>query len=295
MKGTKFDFYYHNIKNKCFLFLKTPSFIGFYIKRFLKYNSLSSFPFIIISYPKSGRTWLQKMIIELVKLEYDLNIEISDISELENHSTLPPILSTHAGASWEEIVLSDNQIQQNDWSKYKHAKIIFLYRDPRDVLVSQYHHIRHRTGYKSFDKDYMIDNKYVGIVKILNFMNKWMRYSQENQEQILNISFENLKQNSESILKAICTHWGIEISDEKYYSIAVERCSLESMRKLEKGNSKSPWTTTNDSNSNSFQSRKGQIGEHKEFFTSKEINYLNQNIVTKLSPNFNYTDEILKN
>ena len=147
MKGTKLDFYWANIRQKLGLFIKKPSFIGFYIGRARKYASLDQFGYIIVSYPKSGRTWLQKMIIEAICLERGIKEKINDITELSEMADLPLILSTHAGSSWEEHIQDENTVSVDDWSKYSHAKVVFLYRDPRDILVSQYHHIVNRTGY----------------------------------------------------------------------------------------------------------------------------------------------------
>ncbi len=289
MKGRKSDFYIQNIKNKLKLFANKPAYIGFYLNRLVKYNSLTSFPLIIVSYPKSGRTWLQKMLIEVVRLNLGIEDQISDISNLSLHTSIPKILSTHAGSSWEEIVLTDEDIKVNDWKKYAHAKNIFLMRDPRDVLVSQYYHIIHRTGYRTFDKNYLISNKNVGLLKIINFMNKWKAFSKENSDTILEVSYEEMKLNPNESLSKICTFWNIPISNESIIDQAVKNCSLDNMRKAESDTSKSPWShTSQKNNKNSFQSRKGIIGEYKDFFSSPEIKLINQMIHENLHESFNY-------
>lgn len=289
MKGKKSDFYFQNLKNKIKLFANQPSYIGFYLNRFIKYNSLTSFPLMIVSYPKSGRTWLQKMIIESIKLDQGIQQNISDISELSNFDSLPNILSTHAGSSWEEIVLTDEQVKVNDWNKYAHAKTIFLYRDPRDVLVSQYYHIIHRTGYTSFDKKYLISNKNVGLLKIIHFMNKWKRFSDENPHDIIEVSYEKMKSNPNEVLSDILTFWNFNITDRSLIDQAIQNCSLKNMRKAESENSTSPWShTSSTGNQNSFQSRKGIIGEYKDFFSTEEVEKINDIMHHNLVKSFNY-------
>jgi len=288
MKGTKFDFYHHNLKSKLRLFAEKPNFIGFYIDRARKYSDLKQFPLIIVSYPKSGRTWLQKLIIEAVKLERGAMEDISDISQLSNFVDLPKILSTHAGSSWEERVNSETQVKTNDWSRYQHAKVLFLYRDPRDVLVSQFYHIRHRSGYSTFEKKYMVQNKNVGLLKIINFMNKWKSFAEKNQDNVLELSYEDMKADAKTALKKVLSFWDIEITDSNIDQ-AIENCSLENMRKKEAANSESPWTTTKEkSNSNAFHSRKGIIGEYKEFFEYSEIDAINEMISNELNSSFGY-------
>ena len=142
MRGRKLDFYKANLRNKLGLFARNPSYVLFYIDRFRKYTSLTDFNAFMISYPKSGRTWLQKMMIEAVKLQSAISEEISDISKLSEYSLeFPRMLSTHAGSSWEEIIKNAQEIRTDDYDAYGHAKIVYLYRDPRDVLVSQFYHI----------------------------------------------------------------------------------------------------------------------------------------------------------
>ena len=288
MKGTKLDFYWANIRQKLGLFIKKPSFIGFYIGRARKYASLDQFGYIIVSYPKSGRTWLQKMIIEAICLERGIKEKINDITELSEMADLPLILSTHAGSSWEEHIQDENTVSVDDWSKYSHAKVVFLYRDPRDILVSQYHHIVNRTGYMTFHKDYVIDNKNVGLLKIINFMNKWLKNSDAHSDKIMSLSYETMRQDTETDLARLFEFWDISVSPENIKQ-AIENCTLDKMRQKEKENADSPWMVTKKgAGSNAFHSRKGMIGEYLEFFSEDQVDQINDKINGKLDARFGY-------
>lgn len=288
MKGTKLDFYWANIRQKLGLFIKKPSFIGFYIGRARKYASLDQFGYIIVSYPKSGRTWLQKMIIEAICLERGIKEKINDITELSEMVDLPLILSTHAGSSWEEHIQDENTVSVDDWSKYSHAKVVFLYRDPRDILVSQYHHIVNRTGYMTFHKDYVIDNKNVGLLKIINFMNKWLKNSDAHSDKIMSLSYETMRQDTETDLARLFEFWDIPVSPENIKQ-AIENCTLDKMRQKEKENADSPWMVTKKgAGSNAFHSRKGMIGEYLEFFSEDQVDQINDKINGKLDARFGY-------
>ena len=288
MKGTKLDFYWANIRQKLGLFIKKPSFIGFYIGRARKYASLDQFGYIIVSYPKSGRTWLQKMIIEAICLERGIKEKINDITELSEMVDLPLILSTHAGSSWEEHIQDENTVSVDDWSKYSHAKVVFLYRDPRDILVSQYHHIVNRTGYMTFHKDYVIDNKNVGLLKIINFMNKWLKNSDAHSDKIMSLSYETMRQDTETDLARLFEFWDIPVSPENIKQ-AIENCTLDKMRQKEKENADSPWMVTKKgAGSNAFHSRKGMIGEYLEFFSEDQVDQINDKINEKLDARFGY-------
>jgi len=289
MAGSKTTFYYHNLKSKFKLFAKKPSFIGFYLDRLRKYSNTKSFDAFIISYPKSGRTWLQKIIIEAVRIEAKSTFDLVDVSLLnEEVSSFPYMLSTHAGSSWEEVVMDNEEIKKDDWEKYNHGKIVFLYRDPRDVLVSQYYHIRHRSGYESFPKEGMIDNPNVGLLKIIGFMNKWLEYSRKYPDTVLNIAYDDLKLNTYENLAALFDHINYKVSKESI-NTAIENTTLAKMRQAESGNADNPWSTTKKKgNPNSFHSRKGIVGEYKTFFTEEEIAHINKIISENLDSAFNY-------
>lgn len=289
MAGSKSIFYYHNLKSKLKLFAKKPSFVLFYLDRLKKYTNTKSFDAFIISYPKSGRTWLQKMIIEAARIESGASFDLVDISLLHDEvDAFPYMLSSHAGSSWEEKVQNHKEIIKDDWNSYSHGKNVFLYRDPRDVLVSQFYHIRHRSGYESFPKTEVIDNPNVGLLKVINFMNKWLKYSRQYPKAILNVSYDELKADPHQSLKNILGHIGYQVSDNSIAK-AIENTTLQKMRQNESGDSDNPWSTTQGKNNpNSFHSRKGIIGEYKTFFSQEEISRIDEIISKNLDSGFNY-------
>lgn len=291
MQGRKWDFYKANLLNKAKLFAQQPSYILFYLDRFRKYSSTSAFEAFIISYPKSGRTWLQKMMIEAVKIEKGVNIDIADISALNKYvDDFPNLLSTHAGSSWEEIVKNHDEIKVDDIEAYSHAKIIFLHRDPRDVLVSQYYHILHRSGYPSFDRDYLIDNSNVGLLKIIAFMNKWAEYVLAHPNKILPIAYHALKEDPKIYLIKILDLINYPVSTT-HISEAIENSTLSKMRQAERADADNPWANTSSKgadNPNSFHSRKGITGEYKTFFASEEIEKINRIIKSELSSYYSH-------
>lgn len=278
MRGSKFDFYRANLQNKLGLFASKPTYILFYIDRLRKYTGLADFDAFMISYPKSGRTWLQKMLIEAVQLQSGATIDGGDVSKVhEIESSFPRMLSTHAGSSWEEVIKNDVEITHDDYDSYQHAKIIYLYRDPRDVLVSQYYHILHRTKYTGFKKEYLIDNPNVGLKKIINFMNRWARYAIAHKENVYALSYEDLKEDSADHLLALMNHIGYPVINE-VVTEALKNCTLDRMRMQESGSTDNPWANTDTGSNhdvNVFHSRKGISGEYKEFFTSDQIAHIN--------------------
>lgn len=286
-------------KNKIVDMLKDPTLLKFYFGRLVKYNKMQAVDALIISYPKSGRTWLQNILKEIGLLEFndDQTVDASDgISKsLEllgnNSSGFPKFLANHASSSWEQAegILGSEEIKKDDLNLYNKSKILFLYRDPRDVMVSQYYHLKNRNKIKSVEKEDMISNDIVGLKKIINFMNKWNEFEKANTE-ILGLSYEEMKADTGAAVSKLFNFIGVPL-EKGIIDQAVENSTLKKMQKKQASNSnKDPWTkTSNPKNINSFQSRKGVVGDYLNFFSEDQILRINKIISEHLSDDFGYS------
>ena len=87
----------------------------------------------VISFPKTGRTWLRHMIDEMIKKStYNL-----DVTFTHDHSEI----ITEDGVR-NDTKFIFNHIRRK---RYKRARVIFLVRNPKDVVVSHYHQITKRS------------------------------------------------------------------------------------------------------------------------------------------------------
>ena len=299
MALTKKDLVYSYYKNKFISLILKPKFIPFYINRVIKYSKLSSFDILLVSYPKSGRTWLQNLLVEIGKLGFDIenniskNTSISDalnlLGKLDNN--FPTILATHDRSSWEQIeqLQDEKQIQRKDFNEFVGKKIIYMYRDPLDVLVSQYYHIKLRNNVTKINKEDLIDNKIIGLKKVVFFMNKWMEFADLNKDLVFKMRFEDLKNNTFETLKHLSEFVGLSVSDE-IITLAIENSSIERMQKKQASRSNTdPWTQTSKPNDiNSYQTRNGMIGGHKEFFSVEQLMKIENIIIENLDTRYNY-------
>ena len=176
MKNSKSIFTFYNIRNRLLHTLRNPRFIAHYVSKVYQYSSPSLNNGFLISYPKSGRTWLQRIIVEAAIIEFKIEEPIKDIFNLSNSvANFPRIVATHGGACWEEnLRINDTKdIASLSDDLYLTKKVVFMYRDPRDVLVSQYYHMKFRTGITKIQKSDMIHNLVIGLPKQIAFVNKW--------------------------------------------------------------------------------------------------------------------------
>jgi len=241
----------------------------------------------IVSFPKCGRTWLRLIIGKALEIHFgvclDDPLELSRFSLHAKH--IPTIRVTHEDDPfWKR----PDELSKNK-TKYKHKKIIFLVREPKDVIVSSYFEKSKREKkYKSTLSEFVYD-KIGSTETLINYYNIWLE-SKNVLKSFLLVKYEELHSNPASILREIFDFMGMEIvSDEVIYQ-AIQYASFENMRKLEKENAFSsdrlkPGSFTDEE---SFKTRSGQIGGFIKYLGDQEIDFINSQIKEKLNKDFGY-------
>ena len=107
---------------------------------------LASADAIIVSFPKSGRTFVRAMVARLYQRRFGIDERmLLDFPALQRApANVPRLLFTHAG----DAMRTPEQIQV-DPAAFGHAKIVLIARHPGDVAVSRYHHLGHRSRDKA--------------------------------------------------------------------------------------------------------------------------------------------------
>ena len=290
LPDSKSYFYFHAAKAKLRWLLKTSSGFRFYINYYLVPKKAALPDIMIISYPKSGRTWLEQLV--LAAQAKTCGVEHSDYATYldlcRKFPQLPTIEFSHGGSSWESLILDEDDMITYRAENYARGKrTVFLYRDPRDVLVSSYYHIKNRTGISDIELADMISNKIVGFRKIIRFMNVWRAWSDANEGFDLN--YEALRRNSFKELKKMSNYLGLGWKQE-VIQFAIDECNFSKMQKAEeKGNSGNPWLTpTNSGDKNSFKVRSGKSGEYQKLYNKSDREIINSIMRTELNIAFPY-------
>lgn len=258
----------------------------------------------IISFPKSGRTWLNFMLGKLFEQNCELNNLHPDIlfnlSLFNNFfpEKIPNITFSHDKNEY--FFLPPKKLKFNN-KKYKNSKIIFLARNPIDILISSYFEKTKRiklgnrkdSFWKPFNgsiSDYIYE-KNGGIDTIISFYNMW--YENKTKDFVL-ITYEDLQKDTEKQLKKIIEFAGIKISDTTNIEHAINYAKFENMQKIEKNtNIKSnKLKPVNKNDTETFKTRKGKIGGYVDYLSEKEIIYLKEKIIKNLHPFFGYNSNL---
>jgi hypothetical protein len=185
--------------------------------------------------------------------------------------------------------------------RYKDKFVIFLVRDPRDVIVSSYFEQKHRRalfGENPYEKESpkfngelidFINQPSGGFDTILAFYNIWAENRNIPKDFML-IRYEDIHANQEDELRRTLNFIGLNGFDENTIVSAVKFADFENMRRMEK-ESRFDTAILNPSDNSkleTYKTRKGKTGGYKEYLSEEDIKSLNQKMHENLSDFYGY-------
>lgn len=237
---------------------------------------------VIISYQKTGKTWVRMMLGKILAESYGVKQEL-DLEKMTLWKKgAPKILISHAGSTTKEPKIDFPKL-------FRKKKIIVLARDPRDMIVSLYHSAKNREKTYAGDlSTYTRDPDY-GIMRIITFMNKWMEEVQQRGDSTLLVRYEDLKKDTFTELKRMVDFLGIPATPEMIKT-AIEYGSFENMRKMEASGAVDDrrMKPIDAGNVDSFKTRKGKVGSYKEEMSTEDIKYVDEVVKEKLRKEWGY-------
>ncbi len=210
-------------------------------------------PIQFISYPKSGRSWIRYV---LRTLGADANIAFHHDGVEFNRRSRPR---------------HDYSLRRRK-RQYAGHRIVYLERDPRDVLVSLYFQISGRFGdvfkYEGTISDFVRD-PYFGAESLRRFLVVWRRLAAELP--VHRLTYEEFSADPMQQTRLLLQYLGVEASLEEVRG-AVEAASIENMRDVERsGAFPEPWLRLRNG---SPKVREGKIGGHRAVLTPSDIAYV---------------------
>jgi hypothetical protein len=244
----------------------------------------------VVSYPKCGRTWLRSILGHYLTGQDNPNIlETFELTRALPDS--PAIEFTHDGfPNW----IDRNEIS-HDKRMYRNKKIVFLARDPRDVMVSSYFHYTKRNGKQlAYDPDFdgsiseFLHHHIGGIASLVDFYNIWAANRTYVREFHL-LRYEEMHSDTIKTLQDLFSFLGLPNHGEQRLQLAIENSSFDRMRKKEKqsyyaGRYMEP---PKDGDPEGFKVRRGKISGYKDYLSAEDINYLNDYLEKHMDSYFN--------
>jgi hypothetical protein len=251
-------------------------------------------PVLVISYPKSGRTWLRFMIGNALRDHFGItqatDDDLVDIHRLPNYDArVPHIRFTH-----DDLPHTKHTSRlETDKRRYRKKKVVLLVRDPRDVIVSSFHHHTRRServGDVTFSGDLssFIRHPTFGISNLVAFMNIWAA-NREVPAALMLLRYEDLHASSETALRKVLAFVGVEDVAAETVARATGASSFEQMQAIERSGALAtdamrPGDVTDAS---SYKVRRGRIGGYVDEMDDTDIAFVDA-AIAKLDPWFGY-------
>lgn len=271
------------------------------IERWLRgreeFKKLQRADWVLMSWGKSGRTWLRVMMSRAYQLKGGLDAsELLDFDNLKAADpSLPAVFFTHNN------YLRDYTGNQESKAHFKGKRIVLLVRDPRDVAVSQFFQWQFRMRpNKKFINDYpahgadidtwdFVLDEDAGVPRIVDYFNGWAAAIPELKD-VLVVRYEDMRREPGEVLAKIMAFTGTDVTPDQVQE-AVDFAAYENMKKMEeekffKG-SGARVKPGDKNNPQSFKVRKAKVGGYRDYFTDEQCEQLQQ-LVNQLDPMFGY-------
>ena len=232
---------------------------------------------VVVSYPKSGRTWLRCLLGKAIQLHYGLeDVPVFDTYQLTKAVAIRPTAFTHDGSGfppelhWSRL--------SSDKSSFRKKHVFFLFRDPHDVLVSSYFHATRRSS--SFDGtiSQFVTSPRLRIRKIAVFCKQWeehcnvprqftlVRYEDlHDDEKAVTVVLEMLRQMDLNTINRTTVEQAVEFCRFDNLKTVESQSRHRGMRIMQPGNVKDP---------QSFKMRRGIVGGYVDYLSARDMDYV---------------------
>ena len=237
----------------------------------------------IISSPKSGRTWLRVLLGKALCDRFGIDEKwLLSTDLLTQKAGIIPTRFTHdfsdTGKSWTQL--------ETDKSPYRGQKVVFLVRNPKDLIVSSYfHHTNRKKKFNGTISEFIRSDRY-GIKKIMAFYKIWFE-NQTLPSEFLLLRYENMHENAASCLRSLIDFIGVPDIPENVVANAVEFSSFENMKKMEMSNyfQMTMMKPADPANESSYKVRRGKVGGYVDYLSEEDVEFIDR-IVSEMGHPF---------
>ena len=251
---------------------------------------------VVVSYPKSGRTWLRLLVGRALAAHHGL----FDEAERDPDLLLRPERLARRSAAMPSVVFSHDDRPhtkapdafETDKRRYAGTRVVFLHRDPRDVAVSQWFSLTRRTagGYGGSLSEFVRDEA-IGPANHIAYLNVWAR---AELPAVRFAGYEALHADTPGVLASLLAWMGAAGVPRETVDEAVAFGAFDRMRAMEAaGTFRSGMLRPADaSDAASFKTRSGTVGGYREHLSDSDIAHLDALIAERLDPRYGYAREL---
>src|SRR6516162_294954 len=258
-------------------------------------HELSGGEAIILSVPKSGRTWLRAFLCAYFCKRFGFQFTLRP--DRYHEQRIPRLIFSHD--------LFEHRTKGDRWDKFRgkylvprnelgRAKIILLARDPRDCFVSLYLQLTRRdpnapVKFRQKTVSEMLRDEKFGMRAIVSTMNHWLNEFSHGDNFTL-VRYEALRAAPAEHFRDLLGVLGEPLPDATTFQEALEFSRFENMQKLEAAgafdsNILHPGDVRDPE---SFKVRRGKVGGYREYLSAGDQQF-SAAAMKELDPRFGYT------
>jgi len=264
-----------------------------------QFDKLQRADVVVVSFGKSGRTWLRVMISHLFRVMYGLpENAVLGFDNFHNlNKAVPKTFFTH------DNYIKDFTGDLTSKAPFYHKRVILLARDPRDVAVSQFFQWKFRikpskvaiNNYPPQGSDISLFDFVMGdnggsMQAVTDYLNLWAR-EVPNMQNFHLLRYEDLRARPREELRQLLDFMGVAATDAQV-DAAVDYSSYENMKKMEgaqqfrmAGGRMMP---RDKDNPDSYKVRRAKVGGYRDYFSDEEVAAIDRRLAETLDPLFNY-------
>ncbi len=266
-----------------------------------QYRKLRRADVVVVSFGKSGRTWLRVMLSRLYQQIHGLpERALIGFDNFHNmNAAVPRLFFTH------DNYIEDYTGRHDSRTDFYDRRVVLLVRDPRDVAVSQYFQWKHRMkpGKKAINQypgeaddinmfEFVLNHD-AGLARVIRFMNLWAQELPRVSQHFL-LRYEDLKTDTEGVLTRLSDFLGTG-ADRAQILDAVAFSSYDNMKKMEASStfwlSGGRMVPRDRENPDSYKVRRAKVGGYRDYFDDAQVAAIDARLAQELSPVYGYGAE----
>ncbi len=263
-------------------------------------DKLEKADIVIVSFGKSGRTWLRVMLSHLFRVMYSLpdNAIMGFDNFHKMNRAVPKVFFTH------DTYIKDFTGDFTSKKSFYNKRIVLLARDPRDVAVSQFFQWKFRmkphkitinnfppSGSDTSVFEFVTGTGGGSIHAITDYMNLWARESSQVNDFYM-LRYEDLRAEPHKELAGLLEFMQVSATQD-HINKAVEYSSYENMKKMESKAqfrlSGSRMMPGDKNNPDSYKVRRAKIGGYRDYFDDTEVAAIDKQLGDELDSFYNYS------
>ena len=249
---------------------------------------LSEADAVVVSYPKSGRTFVRAMLARLYKRRFGIDERsLLEFPALRRASAnAPRVFFIHGG----DAMRHPDQIHLEP-ADYRHKKVVLIARHPGDIAVSRYHHLKHRSRDTARQRlaeqplEPFVWTEQGGIPSIVAFLNQFAALP-----RVTILRYEDFLAEPAITLRKLAEAIGLTVSDDDIVD-AVEFGSLPNLKQLEREGyfTSSRLRQARKGDEQSGKVRKGTSGGYREQLDEAAAERIDAYVDEHRDPRFGYS------